>query len=249
MFELLCCENVFFFKKKTTEKNRRDLNLKSIKNYWSQICRTYRIPTYRPKTLPASSQEVTIYICVLCQFHSSLLWSMRVNRSKFVRKYLRFFRVNFQVAPRYNVILDGNFIYAALKYKIDIRERLQKLLQDEEPRLFILKSSLSELESMGEKATGSLSFAKSYCETINDGTVEGETVPRVTTFISTCSTILKESTLLLNNNILHVYVETLSTECWRSPSARRYMFASQDKELRYSIGRIPGTSLSMRILL
>ena len=113
---------------------------------------------------------------------------MRVNRSKFVRKYLRFFRVNFQVVPRFNIILDGNFIYAALKYKIDIRERLQKLLQaDEEPRLFVLKSSVAELESMGDKASESLTFTKSFCEIMNDGSFakdDDETVSRVTSFIS-----------------------------------------------------------------
>lgn len=113
---------------------------------------------------------------------------MRVNRSKFVRKYLRFFRVNFQVVPRFNIILDGNFIYSALKYKIDIRERLQKLLQaDEEPRLFVLKSSVAELESMGDKATESLTFTKSFCEIMNDGSFakdDDETVSRVTSFMS-----------------------------------------------------------------
>ena len=88
---------------------------------------------------------------------------MRVNRSKFIRKYLRFFRVVFGFAPRFNVkleaymlaiacllsylicppllfspqvILDSNFIFAGLKYKIDIRERLQKLLQHDDVRIF-----------------------------------------------------------------------------------------------------------------
>ena len=99
---------------------------------------------------------------------------MRLSRAKFIRKYLRFYRVIFNLVPQYNIILDGNFIFAALKYKLDIRERLQKLLQNEGTRLFILKTSLDELESLGEKAKMSVDFAKVYCEIIDDSDIVGE---------------------------------------------------------------------------
>ena len=100
---------------------------------------------------------------------------MRLNRAKFIRKYLRFFRVVFNLVPRYNVsfaslylpiictsiltfhikpvliqiILDGNFIFGAIKFHVDIEERLRKLLQNE-IKLFILRSSIQELEGLGK---------------------------------------------------------------------------------------------------
>jgi rRNA-processing protein FCF1 len=72
------------------------------------------------------------------------------------------------------VILDGNFIFTAIKYKLDIRDRLEKLLQGGEIKVFILKSALKELKSVGEKAKSATDFANTYCEIIDDDTVSGE---------------------------------------------------------------------------
>lgn len=81
--------------------------------------------------------------------------------------------------------MDGNFIFAGLKYKLDIRERIQKLLQNEETKLYILKSSMAELQSMGEKASDCMEFAKSYCEVLNDEGTFGETiVDKICSFLS-----------------------------------------------------------------
>mmetsp|Transcript_12732 Transcript_12732/g.12385 ORF Transcript_12732/g.12385 Transcript_12732/m.12385 type:complete len:89 (+) Transcript_12732:64-330(+) len=85
---------------------------------------------------------------------------MRVNRAKFVRKYLRFFKIVYGVNPPYDIILDGNFIFAALKVKLDIQERLDKLLQGETVRIHVLKSVLTELAAAGPKTSTSLEFAK-----------------------------------------------------------------------------------------
>jgi len=73
------------------------------------------------------------------------------------------------------VVLDGNFIFAALKYKLDIRDRISKLLQNEEVRLFILQSSLTEMELVGEKAASSIEFAKLFCDIIADKNFQGTT--------------------------------------------------------------------------
>ena len=73
------------------------------------------------------------------------------------------------------IILDGNFIFAAIKFKIDIRDRIQKLLQGNEIKLYVLSSILQELETVGSKAQSALEFAKSCCEVINDEKVIGET--------------------------------------------------------------------------
>lgn len=71
--------------------------------------------------------------------------------------------------------MDGNFIFAALKVKLDIRERLGKLLQGEAIRIHVLKSVLIELTNAGSKTAAALEFAKSFCDVIDDTAFEGET--------------------------------------------------------------------------
>jgi rRNA-processing protein FCF1 len=61
--------------------------------------------------------------------------------------------------------LDGNFIFAALKHKIDIKHRLESLLQDS-VRLYIMHSSLQELESLGNKGQAAVYFAKNFCDVL-----------------------------------------------------------------------------------
>jgi U3 small nucleolar RNA-associated protein 23 len=99
---------------------------------------------------------------------------MRVNRAKFVRKYLRFFRIVYGITPPYDIILDGNFIHAALKVKLDIRERLEKLLQGEKIRICVTKSVLKELSEAGPKTVEALQFAKKFCEIIDDDAFSAE---------------------------------------------------------------------------
>lgn len=71
--------------------------------------------------------------------------------------------------------MDGNFIYNAVKYKMDVRDRLEKLLQGGEVKLFVLRSAVKELESVGAKAKGAKDFATAYCEIIDDSVISGET--------------------------------------------------------------------------
>lgn len=71
--------------------------------------------------------------------------------------------------------MDGNFIFAALKYKIDIRDRLSKLFQGDEVKIYVLASTLAELQAVGPKAQNAFDFAKACCEVINDSHISGET--------------------------------------------------------------------------
>jgi len=97
---------------------------------------------------------------------------MRINRGKAIRKYLRFYRIVYGLESPYNAILDGNFIYYALKYKVDIQDRLKVQLQvqgGERVRLFITKSSLAELRAVPEgKTANAIAFATRFCEVLDD---------------------------------------------------------------------------------
>ena len=105
------------------------------------------------------------------------------------------------------IILDGNFIFAAIKFHVDIQERLGKLLQGEEIRLFILKSSMRELEKQGSKAASSLTFARSFCEPLDDDASVGETI---------------------EEKVFH-FISCTREEAKMNSKARKYIFATQDK--------------------
>ncbi len=100
---------------------------------------------------------------------------MRVLRAKVVRKTLKFFKIVFGIDSPYHIILDGNFIFTAIKFKIDIRDRLQKLLQGSEIKIYVLLSVLAELEAIGSKGQSALEFARTCCEVINDDKIVGTT--------------------------------------------------------------------------
>lgn len=70
--------------------------------------------------------------------------------------------------------MDGNFIYQALKFKLDIVERLKKLMQGEEVKIFVQKSTLEELKAVGLKAKTSLDFAEKFCLLVDDSNIHGE---------------------------------------------------------------------------
>jgi U3 small nucleolar RNA-associated protein 23 len=150
---------------------------------------------------------------------------MRVNRAKQVRKHLKFYRIVCGINLPYNVILDSNFIYAALKFKLDIRERLNKMLQipgGDSASFFITKSAIEELESLGSKGTESLEFAQTYCTVIDDKEFANEE---------------------LAHEKLVAFLENMQKNQDDSRS-RSYFVASQDKDLRSVVSsRLPGVPL------
>lgn len=147
---------------------------------------------------------------------------MRVNRSKLNRKYLRFFRIVYHIVPKYKIILDGNFIYSALKQNVDIIERLTRLLQGEGLRLYMLKSCYKELCQVGEKTRVAKEFTDAHCDLIDDVGCTGDTP---------------------SDKILS-YLTSLRTHCPEDESRwRNYFVGTQDKELRGALRRVPGVPI------
>jgi len=146
---------------------------------------------------------------------------MRVLRAKQVRKNLKFYQLVFGIIEPYNIILDGNFIFTAIKYKLDVRDRIEKLLQCKEAKLFVLKSVLKELELVGAKAQSAKDFASNYCEIIDDDFISGD-VPS------------ERLTRFMENN---------AQEAMTQVKKKRYFVATQDQELRRALAFIPGVPL------
>jgi U3 small nucleolar RNA-associated protein 23 len=144
---------------------------------------------------------------------------MRVLRAKAVRKILRFYRLLFGIVAPYHVILDGNFIFAALKHKVDISHRLTGLLQDS-VKLYVLASCLEELKKVGDKARPTLEFAMRCCECVQDRNDSSDS----------CTA----------SDALLAFAQNQAQSALDNPKARRYFIATQDNALRSSIGSIPG---------
>lgn len=73
---------------------------------------------------------------------------MKVKRQKHVRKVLTFYKTNYGYHPPYNVLVDGTFCKAALKFQINISEQLPKYL-DAEIKLITTKCVMAECEALG----------------------------------------------------------------------------------------------------
>ena len=70
--------------------------------------------------------------------------------------------------------MDGNFIFAGTKLKVDIVDRFHKLLLGAQIRVYIQRSALKELGDVGEKATAALDFARLKCDVIEDMHFDGD---------------------------------------------------------------------------
>mmetsp|Transcript_15800 Transcript_15800/g.18014 ORF Transcript_15800/g.18014 Transcript_15800/m.18014 type:complete len:258 (+) Transcript_15800:166-939(+) len=96
---------------------------------------------------------------------------MRHGRAKAARKTLKFYSLNGNIKPPYKVLLDGNFLAAAIQYKVPIYDRIGKLLQTNQFTLYINRSSLIELEKLpkeNEVFTQARQYGLDECEIIED---------------------------------------------------------------------------------
>ena len=112
---------------------------------------------------------------------------MRINRSKSSRKVLKLYKLLFGIDTPYNVILDGNFIFHALKYNVDIITRVKRLLHEYDANLYlhVMKSVVTELKQIKEKGTESLNFIKTHCREVDDSSISGTSVSeRTVNFMS-----------------------------------------------------------------
>jgi len=87
---------------------------------------------------------------------------MRVQRHKANRKTLNFFRLLFKVRAPFRVLLDGNFLAAAARYKVEWRRLLPKLLHAEPAlvHLHVTECVLAELDALGERVAGAAAEAR-----------------------------------------------------------------------------------------
>ena len=160
---------------------------------------------------------------------------MKVNRSKFIRKYLRFYRLVFGLEAPFKVLLDGNFIFAAMKYKVDIMARLISLLQEERVEIFVLRSSLLELNGLGEKGSAALQFGLKRCTILEDYSADGKDKDREKKKGKGIEKGMGSDGV---SGAYHFLRNAVSDQ-----TAPRYLLATQDGALRSSVGKLGGIPL------
>lgn len=92
----------------------------------------------------------------------SLLRVMRVQRHKANRRTLEFYRLVFGVRAPFRVLLDGNFLAAAVKIKMEWARLLPKLLgvPPHLVHLHVTQCVMAELAALGEPAAAALAEAR-----------------------------------------------------------------------------------------
>ena len=94
---------------------------------------------------------------------------MRLGRAKASRKTLKFYSINAGITAPYKIILDGNFLAAIVKQKVQgvIFERLERLLSTHKFTVYTTRSALEELNALpGEVFEQARQFGLDDCEII-----------------------------------------------------------------------------------
>ncbi|KAG0414221.1 hypothetical protein HPB47_008649 [Ixodes persulcatus] len=86
---------------------------------------------------------------------------MRINRYKRVQRHLTFYKNVFGFRPPFQILVDGTFCAAALKYKVNIREQMPKYLNDE-VKLCTTVCAIAESEKLGPAVYGATLVIKQF---------------------------------------------------------------------------------------
>jgi U3 small nucleolar RNA-associated protein 23 len=104
---------------------------------------------------------------------------MRHGRSKAARRTLQFFHRTQGIHPTYQILLDGTFVVAVMKYNLPLMERLDRLLQHAAVFLHMTRSAVEELQKLKEHASAENKaileqahvWAKQHCRILTDADI------------------------------------------------------------------------------
>ena len=85
---------------------------------------------------------------------------MKIKRQKFIRKYCKFYWLNYKIRPPYKIILDFLFLQSCVEGKILLREQMPKLMQADVD-LCTTRCIIEDLRKRGKVFSGAHKIAKS----------------------------------------------------------------------------------------
>jgi rRNA-processing protein FCF1 len=152
------------------------------------------------------------------------------------------------------VVLDGNFIFQALKCSINIRDALAKLLQSPNVRLYVPEEAVEELKGLGSVGAPSVAFALT-CDMIERCTPTDEAASSATGPRGAAAALLmvakrtdravSRGVVVASMPVAHATPKVSSRGGKvRLDSMPGHSFiATQDKDLRNRLRRIPGVPI------
>ncbi|XP_054707175.1 rRNA-processing protein UTP23 homolog [Uloborus diversus] len=87
---------------------------------------------------------------------------MKISRHRRVRRYLNFYKNNFQFRSPFQILIDATFCKEALQCKLNIKEQVPKYLEDPEVKLFTTPCVITEAELLGPKVFGAMLIVKQF---------------------------------------------------------------------------------------
>ncbi|EKU20138.1 rrna-processing utp23-like protein, partial [Nannochloropsis gaditana CCMP526] len=120
------------------------------------------------------------------------------------------------------ILVDGNFIHMALKVKIDIRDRLKKMLLVENLACYAPQAVLDELAAMGPDFRAAHEWVQSCCDLVPNPTIKTNHDDSGKNYVSAGAAIC---TMVGEKNI------------------DKYMVATQDQELKARLRHVPSVAL------
>lgn len=86
---------------------------------------------------------------------------MKVKRHKRIRKHTQFYKQTYGIKPPYKILMDGQFIQAALEGKVRIDEQVPKTLQ-EKSTMYVTKCVMHKLKEGGPFYRGAVMIGSKY---------------------------------------------------------------------------------------
>jgi len=86
---------------------------------------------------------------------------MKIQRQKKLKRRLDFFKTNFSFQTPYTLLVDGTFCFTALAHKVNIREQIPKVLEDN-VKILTTPCIVTETEKMGPAVYGAFTIIKQF---------------------------------------------------------------------------------------
>ncbi len=165
---------------------------------------------------------------------------MRVSRAKLYRKYLRFYRISYNVHRPYKVLVDGPFLHACLSMGISaISERVSSVLQGGGVQMLVPPGVVEELEALGEGFVGALRYARSdKCRIMK---TRRQTKKKAKREVLEGANAVEEQ--VVGGGVVRVSPSDAILELVGERNEQGYVIATQDESLRRQLGAIPGCPL------
>mmetsp|Transcript_1883 Transcript_1883/g.2921 ORF Transcript_1883/g.2921 Transcript_1883/m.2921 type:complete len:291 (+) Transcript_1883:94-966(+) len=184
---------------------------------------------------------------------------MRHGRAKAARRTLRFFQLHAGIRPPYKVLLDGNFLAAAVRQKFSLNERIEKVLQGK-CILYVTRAALDELGQLpGPIFEQARRLGLDECAIIENESLPNDACVRDTAEILVDQASNMAATISASEAIRRLLTTTIISDkksdggSSSQNNPRKFFLATQDTELAEQIRsrapNVPILRISQSVLL